>query len=318
MANPEDDSPLLKVAEAVSDGHSVDWDAEQAAQREAGKELGRLRLVAAVAEAHRKSRSSRAAPFQAAPSNPQEDNQAVERALATSKGTANLSPAPRARWRRWLGVSVVAVVVVAVAAGWFGYPRLNPGPFKAEAILFRQGPNGTEERLLPGARVHVGDGLFLEIRGQESMYVYVVQQERRGLAYLLFPADLDLKNPLLPRLRHRLPGRRQDGMPMTWQIDTADGSEDFLVVASRKPLPELEQDLASLPRGPGRRQVAYAPLSLQSRRALRGIGGLLEAEPPAAAARGGRVSGIMQDLPGEVGRPDGLWTWRIQLENPTD
>jgi len=63
MEEPEDDKALLKVAQAISDGHPVDWDSERSAQQASGPELSHLKEMAAVAEAHRRSRPTRPPAF---------------------------------------------------------------------------------------------------------------------------------------------------------------------------------------------------------------------------------------------------------------
>ncbi len=52
MNEPEGEA-VLKVAKAITDGEAIDWEAERSARQVSEKELRRLRLVEAVAEAHR-------------------------------------------------------------------------------------------------------------------------------------------------------------------------------------------------------------------------------------------------------------------------
>ncbi len=47
------DGPLLEVAKAISDGAPVDWDRQSAAHEKLKPEMGRMRLLEAVAAAHR-------------------------------------------------------------------------------------------------------------------------------------------------------------------------------------------------------------------------------------------------------------------------
>lgn len=244
---------------------------------------------------------------------------AMEQALAGSlgltevdPGTRDARPAPQLRQRvAW--ISLGAAVVLA-AVGLLLPPVLRPGPFSAEAALFRLG-QGTEERLLQGSLVHPGDRLFLEIRAPKKFYVYVLSEDEKGDVFVQFPAGMGLKNPLAPKIQHRLPGK-QDGKQLAWEVTSAGGTENLLAVASREPQRELESDLARLPRVEAGRQVAYAPVSPGSLRALRGIGGIVETDSSPAVASGNVLSGIARNLSSRAERRRGIWTWQIQLQNP--
>jgi hypothetical protein len=63
MEEPDDDGALLKVAQAISDGHPVDWESESSAQKASRPELSHLKEMAAVAEAHRRARPTRPPAF---------------------------------------------------------------------------------------------------------------------------------------------------------------------------------------------------------------------------------------------------------------
>ena len=56
MEIQDDDTALLKVAEAVSDGRPVDWESAQSQHDDAGAELSHLQALEVVADAHRKAR----------------------------------------------------------------------------------------------------------------------------------------------------------------------------------------------------------------------------------------------------------------------
>ncbi|HEV8376394.1 MAG TPA: hypothetical protein VGR38_09230 [Candidatus Polarisedimenticolia bacterium] len=108
------DDALLSVAETVSDGNPVDWDAERESRGESEEDLKHLRLVAAVADAHRQVRPRRTNPT------PQEfgDSRPEGRAGAAL---------PSARHRRrspWLWLVSALVLSLTVLAGWYAYARL--------------------------------------------------------------------------------------------------------------------------------------------------------------------------------------------------
>jgi len=56
MEDQDDDAALLKVAEAVSDGKPVDWDAAQSRHDEAELDLAHLQALESVAAAFRATR----------------------------------------------------------------------------------------------------------------------------------------------------------------------------------------------------------------------------------------------------------------------
>jgi hypothetical protein len=252
---------------------------------------------------------------------------ALERALAASAGIAGATEMPaseriaatrRSRLRCWfMRAAWVAGSAAAVAAALILLQQFRSmsGPFTVDAALFRLKP-GAEERLEPGGRVVPGDRLFLEVQSPQDTYMYVLNADEMGELFVLFPAGLDLTNPLPSGVRVRLPGR-VGGQQMTWEVTSAGGKEKFLVIASRRPLQELERDIAQLPRAEQGRQVAYAQVSPESIQVLRGVGGLAPA-PSSAAGSGAsdRLSDVARSLSTAAARESGIWTWEIQLENP--
>ena len=188
-----------------------------------------------------------------------------------------------------------------------------PGSYSISAALYRSGAEG-RERLVPGARIGVGDGIHMDIEASDALHVYVLNHDLKGKTFTLFPRpDCDLKNPLAPG-RHRLPGRRiSDGTPLDWQVDSAGGREQILIVASRTPLDFVEGAIARMPAG---RQ--YAELPPEAALRLRGMGGVApraSEEPPPDAAR------LFEDIKrlADTGeRATGIWIRQIDLENPQE
>lgn len=245
---------------------------------------------------------------------------AMEQALAASAGPVIQEPGARLsrggdrKPRRWRTTSLAAAILLAVLGAFVVFRPSASGRFRAEAELYRLG-NGTEERLRPGSRVTPGDRLFLELETTQPVYAYVLNEDEMGTAFVLFPAGLDLENPLASGIRHRLPGR-ENGSQMTWEVTSIGGKEHFLVIASREPIRELEQDIARLPRAQRGRQVAYAPVSPESMQTLRGVGGLVPAVPASPATSGEQLAGIAKNLSAQAERSRGIWTWLLDLENP--
>ena len=214
--------------------------------------------------------------------------------------------------RRVVVAALAAASLLAVAIGLWRFIG-GPEPFEVNASLFRVGEE-IDERLTPGATVAPGDSLFLEITGSKSMHVYVLNQDEAGRAYLLFPLPaLDLQNPLRGRVRHQLPGP-VGGEPNDWDVDSAGGEERLLVVASRKPLPDLEHQIAELPAAGSTQGVALNDSGLLS--TVRGIGGL---SPRRDEPTGGDtpLSGISEWLSGEAAAASGIWVWEVRLRGRT-
>lgn len=90
-----DDEALLKVAERVSDGNPVDWEAARRLLGDSAEELEQLRLLSVLAEAHRQVRPHRTPARQA-------------------------DPAKGRRGSPWLWILLgVAAVLTALVGGYF-------------------------------------------------------------------------------------------------------------------------------------------------------------------------------------------------------
>ena len=182
----------------------------------------------------------------------------------------------------------------------------------ATADIFRDTPGGAA-RLVSGDRVAPGDALYLALEAPERLWTYVLDEDARGALTVLFPAPgLDHSNPVAPG-RRRLPGTHA-GESVDWQVTSAGGRETILVLASRHPLPDLEREIAAVPRPSAAAPVVYGRLSTGAPYRLRGITGLV----PAREASGGapRLSDVLRRAASDPARAADLWTWQITLENP--
>ena len=271
---------------------------------------------------------------------------AVERALAGQEQAIGASARLRGRWA-WLAAATVASAVVVVvfvtrsrvaqrdqreavsSAQNPDLSRSNPAvqdpnerrgtpgsgaqlpPLAATATLHRDRA-GEEVTLAPGDRVAPGDGLSLDLESDEWAYVYVLNEDENGEAFVLFPAPgLDLANPLAAHATHRLPGTRM-GRPFNWQVTSAGGSETVVVVASRAPIEALERGLRELPPAHPGRPVTYGRLDSTGVDLLRGIGGMRQSTV-AGRPRTSRLAKVLSASL-RVGA-DAPWIWRIRLEN---
>ncbi len=205
----------------------------------------------------------------------------------------------------------VKAVVSAIPA--VGPPEVDTGvtgtsmhPLMVTADLFR---NGDDRMALDsGSLVRPGDQLYLELETDEQVHLYILNADKQGDLFVLFPLpDMDLSNPL-PAGRHRLPGRL-NGVPQDWQITSAGGTETFLVVVSRARQAELEGDLTALRTATG----TSSRLGLDSGN-LRGIGGVADSiQRPEAD---GMADQIHQEMTSRREREGDVWVWRIELSNP--
>jgi hypothetical protein len=240
----------------------------------------------------------------------------MERALRSSLGicdeTDDDAQEPVKWYRRWrVALGTLVAAVVAAGIGLVLFPGLGPGRFQVDASLYRFG-DGTEERLLPGASVSLGDLLFLEIEGSTRMHVYVMSEDANGQTFRLFPLPgLDLANPLSPGTPYRLPGAVSNTSKY-WEVTSAGGRETFLVIASREALEDVERELARL-RLAGSENAAEP--NQRAAAPLRGVGGLAEQAPSLEEAEAGRLSGIVKNLAGQAANRSGVWIWEIELTN---
>jgi len=240
-------------------------------------------------------------------------------------------PTPVPRW------ALPLAAALAVTLAWAGYqwwpparevtnlataagvaaPPPAPAPvesYEVEAAFYRQA-NGAAVRLQPGSRVAPGDELSFQIQSSVPTYVYVVNEDDRGEAYLLFPLPgQQLANPLPPGSRHDIPGV-VNGERINWQVSSAGGREHFLVfVSPEPPSPAFERMFQSLPRPTAGGAPNPQPLPGELAAALRGVGGLKKA--PARPA-GERISNdFTVPLPDTPETARGVWVRQLTLENP--
>ena len=176
--------------------------------------------------------------------------------------------------------------------------------------------DGEKSPLRNGSRVKPGDRLYLTVRASRPAYVYVVNEDDAGEAYLLFPLPgQELNNPLPAERATRLPGT-QGGRDLNWQVTSAGGEEHFLVFVSPNRLASIERMLDALPRPELGRPVQQARLPSSAIDQLRGVGGLAPTMP-SASNQPGRLHEIAETLKSEGERARGLWVRQLTLDNPT-
>lgn len=239
------------------------------------------------------------------------------RAASDSGGPRPRAVAPASVWaRNALVIAALGLLaVLAARSPWrpFAPPPASPVPaaYGVEAALVLR-TDGGAVRLANGDRVEPGDRLSLELHTTRAVHAYVINEDERGEAYLLFPQPaFDLHNPLPPDSSLVLPGT-MGGRENAWTVTSAGGREHFLIVVSPEPVAELESDLAALPAPSADRPVQYAALGEASQARLRGAGGL--SEVPAASSE--RVIERYRTLAGREDDVTGVWVRHVVLENP--
>jgi hypothetical protein len=222
--------------------------------------------------------------------------EAAREAMAPPKPAAS-TPQPGARINT---PHVDQVVVAEETTRSAAREPIAPPPLRAAAALLRR-RGGVSETLPSGARLAPGDHLCMEVGSTEPVHLYIVNQDRQGALFVLFPlAGLDLGNPL-PAGQHLLPGPRA-GEPQDWQVTSLGGTETFVVVASRQRLPDFERELARL-------QAAGAASDSDTER---GVGGLA----PAGETGAPGLAPLLHDLELRRQRDGSVWLTSFQLDNP--
>ncbi len=243
---------------------------------------------------------------------------ALRAAAASGTGPRPRAVAPPSVWVRTAAVIAAFALLAVLAARGPWRPFAPPPPaapalaaYGVEAALVLR-TDGGSVRLANGDRVEPGDRLSLELHATRAVYAYVINEDERGEAYLLFPQPaFDLRNPLPPDSSLVLPGT-MGGRENAWTVTSAGGREHFLIVVSPEPVAELESDLAALPAPSPDRPVQYAALGEASQARLRGAGGL--SEVPSASAE--RVIERYRALGGREDDVTGVWVRHVVLENP--
>ena len=213
----------------------------------------------------------------------------MERALAALVAPQPSPVEPARRRIRHTVLLALAGVAMAALVIWMSIPP----PFAVEAQWFR---SATGEKLLAGARLTEGDGVYVEIEPSRKAWVWVLNQDERGDPVVVFPMQgLDRRNPLPAGRRHRLPGTIR-GEAWSWKVAPTGGAETFLVVASTTPLPGFERRIDAL-----RQAGQPAPVP---------------GDPSGSSSRG--VVGIVRDT-ATLGKTGGLATIEAELRaNPPE
>jgi serine/threonine-protein kinase len=188
-----------------------------------------------------------------------------------------------------------------------------PGSYTVEAAFYAH-RNAERVRLAEGSRISPGDGISFAITISRPLYVYVINQDDRGVAHVQFPLPGHrLTNPVSAGT-HRLPGLRED-TEVVWEVTTAGGREHFMLYASPERLGDLEQLWASVPRPEfGRPVEGPQQLAVGAIGVMRSVGGLKESGPAERTSPPGLVG--LKPLLQVRETVQGLWAREITFDNP--
>jgi len=184
-------------------------------------------------------------------------------------------------------------------------------PLEISAVLYRQ--RGDRREALSGAdTIAPGDRLSMEVQADEAVHLYIINEDRDGEFFVLFPIPgLDTANPLSGAGIHRLPGRR-NGTVQDWQVTTAGGTETFLVVASRDGLDGLEADLNRSPAAAQGRRVGATDETILTR----GVGGVVASTTGPDPGAESHADSLYRRYSDRQHREHDVWVQRFVLANP--
>jgi serine/threonine protein kinase len=184
-------------------------------------------------------------------------------------------------------------------------------PLEISAQLFRQ-RGDRREALSAADTIAPGDRLSMEVQADEAVHLYIINEDRDGAFFVLFPIPgLDTANPLSGAGIHRLPGRR-NGTVQDWQVTTAGGTETFLVVASRDSLDDLEADLNRSPAAAGGRRVGTTEETILTR----GVGGVVAAKTGPDTGAESHADSLYRRYSDRQHEEHDVWVERFVVENP--
>ena len=155
-------------------------------------------------------------------------------------------------------------------------PMVAEAPLQLEASLLvqRKTEKGWEGVMVPeGGTLHSKDNIKVFFRTNEDCYVYILSFGSSGVADRLFPnAQVNLSNRIQGHVEYYVP----PGEDWFW-LDENTGTETMFVVASYKPLSDIDKLLVEMDNAGKQQQVADSrrmEKSLEGQIQTRDIGGV--------------------------------------------
>ena len=191
--------------------------------------------------------------------------------------------------------------------GALGDIDLAADSYDIEAAFYRQNATG-RERLASDSRLRLNDEIHLSVETSVATYLYVVNEDEKDRAFLLFPhPDVKLTNPVAANRQVRLPSEHN------WKVDSLGGREHFIVLASNEPLTAFE---AAFKRLPSPRSIAGSGSDRLPPEALKGLRSVGTLAPVQASDK--PISNLHEVFTTPlVGRETarGFWARQLTLEN---
>ncbi len=215
----------------------------------------------------------------------------LERAL---EGPAR---AQASRWR--FAATAAGIVVIAGLAAVIAWQWRGPVALTIDAALHR-----TADGLVlgDGAVVRAGDSLHLQFTANDTVYLYVLNEDSDGVLARMFPMDrVPPSNPLAGHHEWRIPAAAGD-RTMDWRVGEGGTVEHVLMIAARKALTDLDDVTLAVTR-------EFAPATANGEAlALRGLSQLT---PAPVHEPGERLDAIERQLRQRHG--DAVWLRHLTL-----
>jgi hypothetical protein len=241
---------------------------------------------------------------------------AIESALATDpeRRHANsaqfkraLVPAPAPARSRFVTYALAAGVLLALGGTLWSFRGPQQVPAAAalagvEAQVLRA--RGTQwAPLATDATVAVGDRLSLALQGAAARYAYVFDADETDEVSVLYPLiELDLKNPLPGGRDVTLPGTIAQ-RPFAWQVSSASGAEELVLIVATGQLAAVEQRLA-----------AWLPAKAPPDATPRGVG-VLAPSAPSVAIDSKQLAALLELLDGDEQARGSYRVWRFRYRH---
>jgi Domain of unknown function (DUF4384) len=183
--------------------------------------------------------------------------------------------------------------------------------YDIEAAFYRV-RSGDEERLTSTSRLRVDDELRLSVQTTVPAYIYVVNEDEKGNAFLLFPL------PDGGQL-HPLPANRPVRLPPgdNWLVNSVGDREHFLIFASTDPLTAFDEVFKKLPAPQrGQRKPPAVKLPSATIDTFRGVGGLAPTQPRRDI--GARFRDLFTTPLEGRETTQGMWVRQLTIANPPD
>ena len=149
-----------------------------------------------------------------------------------------LIPARQVSFRTRL-VQAAAAAIVAAVAGLAAWHSASAPLWETNIQFYRINGDG-QDPIANGNAVTPGDRVALDFQTTRPVYLYVLDDDGKNSASVLFPQnEMQPGNPLPANVENMLPGNIRN-KSYKWKIENGGLNEEFIVIASVERRPELE------------------------------------------------------------------------------